>query len=115
MWGWLVMDNNRIHDSCRIGGAAEEFVRTRLSMPAVGATPYGHTFLENGPGAFLSLAVRRGGAVVAVIRRPVILIVAIRFVYGVLRLVSCRIDECKGLAQLRLLLCMSLSGGPQPI
>ena len=65
----------------------------------IGPAPRCHAGLQGCSRPVLSLRVRTVKPAIAVVRRPVIFIVAIRVVHGVLGLISPWIDKCKGLAR----------------
>jgi hypothetical protein len=68
-------------------------------MPLIEPAPCRHARLESGSRPVLSLRVRSIEPAVAVVGRPVILIMPIGVVHGVLGLVSARIDKRKRLAR----------------
>ena len=69
-----------------------------LAASLAGLTPYRHTGLQDCPRLFLRFGIRRSQAVISMISRPVILIVAIYVMHGILCLISRRVDKCKRLA-----------------
>lgn len=72
-------------------------------MCLAGSSSNRHAGLQYGSRAILGLEIRCGESMVPVVGGPVELVVAVAFVYGVLRLVSGGVDECERLAHDRLL------------